>query len=222
MEKILLAWSGGKDSAMALYTLKKAGAYEVAALLTTMTEGYDRISMHGVRRTLLEAQADSLGIPLEKIYISQRSSNEEYEARMKEKLMEYQGRGISAVAFGDIFLEDLKKYREENLAKIGMRGLFPIWKRPTAELANAFIDLGFEAIITCVDSKSLDGSFAGRRFDKKFLSDLPSAVDPCGENGEFHSFVCGGPLFRQKIPFDIGEIALREERFFYRDLVQCL
>ncbi len=222
MEKILLAWSGGKDSAMALYTLKKAGAYEVAALLTTMTEGYDRISMHGVRRTLLEAQADSLGIPLEKNYISQRSSNEEYEARMKEKLTEYQGRGISAVAFGDIFLEDLKKYREGNLAKIGMRGLFPLWKRPTVELANAFIDLGFEAIITCVDSQALDGSFAGRRFDKKFISDLPSAVDPCGENGEFHSFVCGGPLFRQRIPFDVGEITLREERFFYRDLVQRL
>jgi len=218
-EKILFAWSGGKDSAMALFEVLKTGNYEIAALLTTVTEDYDRISMHGVQAILLEEQAESLQLPLEKVYISKISSNEEYEARMMEKLTYYRGLGVTCVAFGDIFLEDLKEYRKQNLAKIEMRGIFPIWKRDTARLARTFIDSGFQTIITCIDSKVLDKSFAGRIFDRQFLSELPADVDPCGENGEFHSFVYDGPIFSKKIPYKKGEVILRNERFYYCDLV---
>ena len=219
VEKIILTWSGGKDSALTLYELLKKQEYEIAALLTTVTEGYDRISMHGVQRILLEEQAESIGLPLEIIYITQNSSNEEYEARMKEKLMHYKSRGVESVAFGDIFLEDLRSYREENLSKVGMKGVFPLWKRDTAELARTFIELGFRAIVTCVDSDVLDGSFAGRVLDNQFLSDLPSEVDPCGENGEFHSFVYDGPIFRERIGYRKGEVILRDNRFYYCDLI---
>ena len=219
-EKVLFAWSGGKDSAMAFYEAQKSRKYDVAALLTTVTQDYDRISMHGVRRTLLEQQAVLLGLPLEKVFISKRSSNEEYEARMKETLIRYKQEGIVAVVFGDIFLEDLRKYREDNLAKVGLKGIFPIWKRATSELAAAFIDLGFKAVITCVDSKFLDKSFAGRVFDKQFLSDLPPGVDPCGENGEFHSFVYDGPIFSKGIIFEKGQVVLRDSRFYYCDLAE--
>ena len=218
-EKILFTWSGGKDSAMALYELKRNKDYEVAALFTTITEDYQRVSMHGVRDILLEEQAQSLDFALEKIYITKNSANEEFEARMKDKLMKYRRQGISLVAFGDIFLEDLRKYREENLARIGMNGIFPIWKRDTAELAHSFIDLGFKAIITCVDSKFLEKSFIGRIFDRQFLSELPSGVDPCGENGEFHSFVYDGPIFQKEIAYEKGEIVLRDNRFYYCDLI---
>ena len=221
MEKVLFAWSGGKDSAMALYEAQKSEKYDVAALLTTVTQDYDRISMHGVRRALLEEQAALLGIPLETVLISKHSSNEEYEAKMKEALVRYKKEDIVSVVFGDIFLEDLKKYREDNLAKIGLKGVFPIWKRDTRELAAAFIDLGFKAIITCVDSKSLDKSFAGRVFDKQFLSDLPNGIDPCGENGEFHSFVYDGPIFSRGIIFEKGQVVLRDNRFYYCDLVEA-
>ena len=221
MEKVLFAWSGGKDSAMALYEAQKSEKYDVAALLTTVTQDYDRISMHGVRRALLEEQAALLGIPLETILISKHSSNEEYEAKMKEALVRYKKEDIVSVVFGDIFLEDLKKYREDNLAKVGLKGVFPIWKRDTRELAAAFIDLGFKAIITCVDSKSLDKSFAGRVFDKQFLSDLPNGIDPCGENGEFHSFVYDGPIFSRGIIFEKGQVVLRDNRFYYCDLVEA-
>ena len=221
MEKVLFAWSGGKDSAMALYEAQKSEKYDVVALLTIVTQDYDRISMHGVRRALLEEQAALLGIPLETILISKHSSNEEYEAKMKEALVRYKKEDIVSVVFGDIFLEDLKKYREDNLAKVGLKGIFPIWKRDTRELAAAFIDLGFKAIITCVDSKSLDKSFAGRVFDKQFLSDLPNGIDPCGENGEFHSFVYDGPIFSRGIIFEKGQVVLRDNRFYYCDLVEA-
>ena len=219
-EKVLFTWSGGKDSAMSLYVLRKSHNYEIAALLTSVTEGYDRISMHGVRRTLLEQQAQSLGLPLEKLYITRNSSNEEYEAKMKDKLLQYKSRGVSSVVFGDIFLEDLRKYRENNLAQVDMKGIFPIWKRDTTELAHTFIDLGFKAVITCVDSNVLDGKFAGRHFDNQFLSELPSKVDPCGENGEFHSFVYDGPIFRDRIRFRRGKTVLRDNRFYFCDLIQ--
>ena len=221
MEKVLFAWSGGKDSAMALYEAQKSEKYDVAALLTTVTQDYDRISMHGVRRALLEEQVALLGIPLETVLISKHSSNEEYEAKMKEVLVRYKKEDIVSVVFGDIFLEDLKKYREDNLAKVGLKGVFPIWKRDTRELAAAFIDLGFKAIITCVDSKSLDKSFAGRVFDKQFLSDLPNGIDTCGENGEFHSFVYDGPIFSRGIIFEKGQVVLRDNRFYYCDLVEA-
>jgi uncharacterized protein (TIGR00290 family) len=219
MTKVIVSWSGGKDSAMALYAIRASGTYEVLALLTTVTEGYDRISMHGVRRSLLEEQSRSLNIPAEKIYISQKSSNEEYEARLKEKLLLYLRQGVSSVVIGDIFLEDLRKYREENLAKIGMKGIFPLWKRDTAGLAREFIDVGFKAVITCVDSRHLPREFAGREFDRQFLSDLPASVDPCGENGEFHSFVYDGPVLGHPVLHRKGEIVLRDNRFYYCDLL---
>jgi uncharacterized protein (TIGR00290 family) len=218
-EKVLLAWSGGKDSAMALYELQKTQSYNISGLLTTITKDYDRISMHGVRRILLEQQADSLGLPLDKVFISKNSSNEEYESEMREILVRYQATGVSSVVFGDIFLEDLRKYREDNLSKIDMKGIFPIWKRDTTELANTFIDLGFKAVVTCVDSKVVDKRFVGRVYDVQFLRELPSSIDPCGENGEFHSFVYDGPIFRERISFTIGEIVLRDNRFYFCDLI---
>lgn len=218
-EKVLFAWSGGKDSAMALHEMKNSGDYEISGLLTTVTEDYDRISMHGVRRSMLEKQAYYLGIPLEKILISKHSSNEEYEAEMKTALEKHKGKGTNSVAFGDIFLEELKRYRENNLAKLGMKGVFPLWKKDSTRLAGAFIDEGFRAVITCVDSNVLDRSFAGREFDRDFLRKLPAGVDPCGENGEFHSFVYDGPIFSHRIAFTKGDIVLRDNRFYYCDVI---
>jgi uncharacterized protein (TIGR00290 family) len=218
-ERVLFTWSGGKDSGLALYEIQKRDNQEVVALLTTLTEGYDRISMHGVQSILLDRQANSLGLPIEKVYVSKNSSNEEYEARMREVLQKYLTAGVSSVVFGDIFLEDLRKYREDNLSKIGMKAIFPIWKRDTVELARGFIDLGFKAVITCVDSNVLDKAFVGRLYDRQFLSELPSAVDPCGENGEFHSFVYDGPTFQKKVPYTKGEIVFRDGRFWCCDLI---
>jgi uncharacterized protein (TIGR00290 family) len=218
-EKVLFTWSGGKDSILALYELQMRSDYEIVALLTVLTEDYDRISMHGVRSILLERQANSLGLPIEKVYISKNSSNEEYEAKMREVLQRYLTADVSSVVFGDIFLEDLRKYREDNLSKIGMKAVFPIWKRDTTDLAHEFIDLGFKAIITCVDSNVLDKAFVGRLYDQQFLSELPSTVDPCGENGEFHSFVYDGPIFQKRVPYTKGEIVFRDGRFWYCDLI---
>ena len=219
VEKVLFTWSGGKDSALALYEIQKRDDQEVVALLTTLTEDDDRISMHGVRSILLEHQANSLGLPIEKVYISKKSSNEEYEAKMREVLQKYLTAGIPFVVFGDIFLEDLRKYREDNLSKIGMKAIFPIWKRDTVELARGFIDLGFKAVITCVDSNVLDKAFVGRLYDRQFLSELPSTVDPCGENGEFHSFVYDGPIFEKRVSYTKGEIVFRDNRYWYCDLM---
>ena len=216
---MIFSWSAGKDSALAFYELQKTKNYEITALLTTVTKDYDRISMHGVRRVLLELQAESLGFPLEKVFISKNTSNGDYESKMRNVLVEYLTAGISSVVFGDISLEDLRKYRENNLSKIGMKGIFPLWKRNTTELAHKFINSGFKAVITCVDSNVLDKMFIGRAFDEQFLSELPFAVDPCGENGEFHSFVYDGPIFRQKILYTTGEVVLRESRFYYCDLI---
>ncbi len=218
MEKVLCSWSGGKDSAMALHEVLRRPKYEVVALLTTVTEDYDRISMHGVRRSLLRQQAESVGLPLEEVGISKRSSNEEYEQKMGGVLNRYKQAGITSVVFGDIFLEDLRQYRESNLAKIGMKGIFPLWKQDTHELVQRFIQFGFRAIVVCVDTQALDGKFAGREIDEAFVRELPTTVDVCGENGEFHSFVYEGPIFKRKIPYTVGEVVLREERFCYCDL----
>ncbi len=214
MDKVIFAWSGGKDSALALHEIRQNRQYEVVSLLTTITEGYDRISMHGVRRTLLELQAESLGLPLEKIFISQSCSNEEYESKMWEVLSRFKQKGVSSVVFGDIFLEDLKQYRENNLARLGMKGLFPIWMRDTSEMARTFLELGFQAVVTCVDGRVLDGKFAGRLLDRAFWAELPADIDPCGENGEFHSFVFGGPIFKKKIDCQVGEVVLRDSYYF--------
>ena len=218
-ESVLMSWSSGKDSAMALYELGKADRCEVLALLTTVTEGYERISMHGVREALLDGQAAALGVELCKVRIPQNSSMAEYETRMREALEGYLARGVSSVAFGDIFLEDLRKDREEKLALIGMTASFPIWRRDTAELARAFVDAGFRAVITCVDTRTLDGEFAGRAYDRQLLRDLPDGVDPCGENGEFHSFVHDGPIFRRPVAHRIGRVVLRDDRFCFCDLL---
>jgi uncharacterized protein (TIGR00290 family) len=218
-EKVIVSWSGGKDSALALHEVLKTGNYEVLELLTTVTKDYDRISIHGVRRVLLEQQALSLGFELEKMIISKGASDEDYEREMLRVLTRHRINGVFSVVFGDIFLEDVKKYRERMLSKIGMKGVFPLWKRDTLQLARTFIDLGFKAVITMVDSNFLGKDFAGRAFDAQFLSDLPSNVDPCGENGEFHTFVYDGPIFRERVFFTRGEIVLRENRFYYCDLI---
>ena len=218
-EKVIVAWSGGKDSALALYEILNAKSYEVLELLTTVTQDYDRISIHGVRSVLLEQQARSLGFPLEKMFISKGASDAEYESILLKSLSGHRTNGVFSVVFGDIFLEDVRKYREGILSKVGMKGIFPLWKRDTRQLARAFVDLGFKAVITCVDSKSLGKDFVGREFDRQFLADLPFNVDPCGENGEFHSFVYDGPIFSERIFFTKGEIVLRENRFYYCDLV---
>jgi uncharacterized protein (TIGR00290 family) len=218
-EKVLVSWSGGKDSAAALYEIINSQNFEVSALLTTVTIDYDRISMHGVRRVLLERQACSLDLPLETVFISKDEANEAYECKMRKLLAKHRKAGVSSVVFGDVFLEDLRKYREDNLAKAGMKGFFPLWGRDTRLLARAFMALGFKAVISCVDANALDKSFVGRRFDEHFLSQLPSTVDPCGENGEFHSFVFDGPIFKKKIFYTLGEVVLRDKRFFYCDLI---
>ena len=219
MEPVLVSWSGGKDSALALYNVLASGNYQVAALLTTLTKDYDRISMHGVRRTLLEAQAKSLGFPLEIIWISKEASNDEYESKMAETLRQYRAAEVTSVVFGDIFLEDLKAYREKNLAALQMKGIFPLWKQESARLMQSFIALGFKAVTVCVDTQALNRKFVGRIIDEQFLSDLPELVDLCGENGEFHSFVYDGPIFKNRIPHQLGEIVLREDRFCYCDLI---
>ncbi len=218
-KNILISWSGGKDSSLALYEIQKSRDYEVAALITTITSDYDRVSMHGLRTILLDKQASSLNIPLEKIFISKNASNDEYESRLKEVLLKYKQLGIRDVVFGDLFLEEIKKYREDLLGKIGMECVFPIWKRDTVKLAKRFIELGFKAITVCVDSNVLGKEFAGREFDEHFLDDLPKAIDPCGENGEFHTFTYDGPVFNTPISHELGEIVLRDERFYYCDIL---
>jgi len=218
-EKAILSWSGGKDSALALYEILQAGDYVITVLLTTMTEAYDRSSMHGIRRPLIEQQAESLGIFLEEVLLSPVSSNEEYDTKMREMLESYKAKGVSAVVFGDIFLEDVRKYREERLASVGMKGIFPLWGRETTELARTFTQVGFKAVITCVDTEQLDRSYAGRAFDDEMLASLPTGVDPCGENGEFHSFVYDGPIFKRAIPHTTGEVVLRDDRFMFADLI---
>jgi len=214
-EKVLFSWSGGKDSALALHTISQNQRYEIVGLLTTVTEDYHRISMHGVRESLLEQQARSIGLPISRVLISKNGSNEEYESQLKEVLLQFQQSGVNTVVFGDIFLEDIRKYREENLARVGMKGIFPLWGKDN--LPQAFIDSGFKAIVTCVDAKALDKKFVGRLFDGEFLHELPASVDPNGENGEFHSFVYEGPIFRKKISYRIGEVVKRGS-FYFCDL----
>jgi uncharacterized protein (TIGR00290 family) len=208
-EKIIFCWSGGKDSALALHRILKEERYEVAALLTTCSEHFQRVSMHGVRLELLKQQAESIGLPLEKVFVSQRSSNEEYQQKMSACLQAHKSRGVTACAFGDIFLEDLKRWREENLAKVGLRGIFPIWKIDSGELIREFLALGFGTVLCCVNDAYLGEDAVGRIIDPEFIASLPSEVDPCGENGEFHSFAFAGPIFKQPIKFKVGEKVYR-------------
>ncbi len=217
-EPILFCWSGGKDSAMALHTLLQQKHFEVVALLTTVTEGYDRIAMHGVRRELLERQARSVGLPLQEVRIPPQCVNPVYESRMEEALHLFYDQGVRTVAFGDIFLEDLRAYREKNLARIGMAALFPLWQRDTRELIRFFHQQRFRAVAACIDTKVLDPSFAGRELDESFFRDLPPQADPCGENGEFHTFVFDGPIFQSPIPVRAGDVVNRDG-FVFCDLL---
>lgn len=209
-----MSWSTGKDSAFALYQLRTRTDIEVTGLLTTVTEDYNRVSMHAVREELLELQAKSLGIPLYKVKIPSKCTNEIYELRMKAAINEAKKLHISCMAFGDLFLEDIRKYRVEKLKDTGIEPLFPLWNLPTKELANEIINSGFKAVITCIDPKVLPESFAGREYDQKFLADLPTQVDPCGENGEFHTFIYDGPIFNKPIPIHVGERILRDGFIF--------
>lgn len=204
--KSFFNWSGGKDSALALYHILKNKNYSVDKLLTNINDQYRRISMHGVREVLLEQQTDAIGIPLQKIVLPNEPSMNEYESQMQKTLNDLQQESFTHSVFGDIFLEDLKIYREDQLAKAGMTAVFPIWKRNTTELIHEFLDAGFKTIVVCVNEKYLDKSFCGRIIDKNFISDLPSGVDVCGENGEFHTFVFDGPLFTSPVAFTKGEI----------------
>jgi uncharacterized protein (TIGR00290 family) len=218
-EKAVVAWSGGKDSALALHEILESGRYEVQELLTTVTRDYDRISIHGVRSVLLEQQAKALGFPLEKTFISKGASDEEYESELLKALKRQRDTGVSSMVFGDIFLEDIRKYRERMLMKVGVNGVFPLWKKDTRALARRFIQFGFKAVIASVDSEVLAKDFVGREYDERFLSDLPGNVDPCGENGEFHSFVYDGPIFHERVSFTKGVKVLREKRFYSCDLI---
>jgi len=217
IEVVLFCWSGGKDSAMALHVLRQQGEVRVAGLLTTVTEGYERISMHGVRRALLLRQAAAIGLPLQEVRIPPQCVNPVYEARMRDALISQKEAGVRRVAFGDIFLQDLREYRERNLAQVEMTAIFPIWKRDTRELARDFCELGFRAVAVCIDSKKLGREFAGRELDESFFQDLPNGVDPCGENGEFHTFVYDGPIFSRAITVERGEVVERDG-FYFCDL----
>jgi uncharacterized protein (TIGR00290 family) len=215
-QRVLLAWSSGKDSAFTLHVLRAQGV-AVAGLLTTINEAFERVAMHAVRLSLLRAQAEAVGVPLVEVGIPSPCPNEAYEAAMSAAMAAARERGITAVAFGDLFLEDVRRYREERLAGTGLRALFPLWGRPTRELAEEMIALGQKAVLTCVDPRALPRAFAGRAFDTALLRDLPANVDACGENGEFHSFAWDGPAFQRPVPVRPGEVVEREG-FVFADL----
>jgi uncharacterized protein (TIGR00290 family) len=214
---VALSWSGGKDSALALWVLREEGI-EPAALLTTFTEDFDRVSMHGVRRALVREQAEAAGLPLVEIEIPAACPNELYEQRMAAALDAPPLDAVETFAFADLFLTEIRAYREERLAAIGRATAFPLWGRETAALARTFVDAGFEATLVCVDPTQIDSSFAGRAFDRSLLAELPPSADPCGENGEFHSFVHAGPIFSHPIAVEPGETVEREG-FVFADLL---
>jgi uncharacterized protein (TIGR00290 family) len=215
---VALSWSGGKDSALALHALRREQGTLPAALLTTVTEDYGRVSMHGVRRELVHAQAHAAGVPLVEVAIPADCSNDVYEARVARVLGDAPLAGVETMAFADLFLQDIRAYREQRLATGGWKALFPLWGRDTAALAREFIDAGFEAVLVCVDPSQLDPAFAGRAFDQSLLADLPAGVDPCGENGEFHTFVHAGPIFDRPIAIQRGATVERDG-FVFCDLL---
>lgn len=209
MIKAYMNWSGGKDSSLCLHRILQDDRYRVDCLLTSVNAAHNRISMHGVRRQLLEAQARAIGLPLQTIELPEQPGMADYEQAMQHKVGSLQTAGYTHAVFGDIFLEDLRQYREQKLAAIGMNSLFPLWKVPTGELMQEFLALGFKAIVVCVNEQFLDKSFCGRLIDASFVRDLPDNVDVCGENGEYHSFVFDGPLFHQPIPYVKGELVYK-------------
>jgi uncharacterized protein (TIGR00290 family) len=215
---VALAWSGGKDSALALHALRQSGV-DVAALMTTVTLGYDRVSMHGVRRELVRRQAAAAALPLVEVEIPPGCTNAVYEERMARALASPPLDTVTGFAFGDLFLEDVRSYRECNLAEAGRHSLFPLWGRDTAELAREFVTTNFEAVVCCLDPRRVDAAFAGRAYDERFLGEIPPDVDPCGENGEFHTFVWAGPVFAESLPVRIGAVVEREG-FVFCDLME--
>ena len=216
--RALVAWSSGKDSAWAAHEVRRAGAVEVVGLLTTITDPFSRVAMHAVREELLDRQAASLRLPCRKVRLPWPCPNETYEARMAEALAAARGEGVTHVVFGDLFLADIRDYREAKLAGTGIAPLFPLWGRETGALAREMIGGGLRATLTCVDPRALDARFAGRAFDESLLAELPAGVDPCGENGEFHSFAWSGPMFEAPIPVAPGEVVVRDG-FVFADLV---
>lgn len=216
--KAWLSWSSGKDSAWSLHVMCQRGDFEITALLTTINRTHNRVAMHAVRELLLDAQAAATGLPLIKVAIPSPCPNEIYERAMSEAVAQAHTHGVTHMIFGDLFLEDIRKYREENLAKCGIAPVFPLWGRDTRILAQEMLAGGLRAYLTCIDPKKLDASFAGRAFDEKLLADLPPSVDPCGENGEFHTFACAGPMFTSPILVDPGEIVVRDG-FVFADLL---
>jgi uncharacterized protein (TIGR00290 family) len=210
MKRILLSWSSGKDSAWSLHLLRQQGEYEIAGLLTTFNQAANRVAMHAVRRELVEAQAKATGIPLWAVDLPWPCSNAEYERIMKAQCEAAVAAGIECIAFGDLFLADIRAYREKQLESTALKPIFPMWRLPTRELATAMIRAGMRAKLTCVDPKQLAPKFAGREFDEQLLANLPSGVDPCGENGEFHTFAYAGPMFDREIPLQLGEIVTRD------------
>jgi uncharacterized protein (TIGR00290 family) len=218
MKRILLSWSSGKDSAWALHTLRRQSKYEIAGLLTTFNQEADRVAMHAVRRVLVERQAAAAGIPLWSVPLPWPCSNEKYEALMGETCAKAVADGIEGIAFGDLFLENVRAYRIRQLSKTSLEPLFPVWGMPTDVLAREMISSGVKAVLTCIDTRKLDPTFAGRRFDEELLSTLPKGIDPCGENGEFHSFVYAGPMFKSEIAVALGEKVIRDQ-FVFTDVI---
>tara|TARA_B100000508_G_scaffold141093_1_gene146592 strand:+ start:105368 stop:106096 length:729 start_codon:yes stop_codon:yes gene_type:complete len=232
VHRVFVNWSSGKDATLALYKLLQDHRYDVERLLTTVNKSNKRINMHGLHVSLLEAQAKAIGIPLDIVYLTEQLDMEIYADLMKQKLKDIQQKGVNTSVFGDIFLEDLKKYREQQLAGIKMKGLFPLWKQSTEKVIREFIDLGFKAIVVSIDDQVLDKSFCGRMIDEKFIQDLPKDIDPCGENGEFHTFCFDGPIFTKPVEFKLAEKIyktypapsgnennLEEYGFWFQDLV---
>ncbi|HTZ75206.1 MAG TPA: hypothetical protein VMB47_14880 [Candidatus Aquilonibacter sp.] len=216
--KAWLAWSSGKDSAWALHLARLAGGFEITALLTTVNSSYGRVAMHAVREALLEMQAEAAGLPLVKVPIPSPCSNEIYECAMGEAMARARAEGVYHVIFGDLFLQDIRAYREKHLSACGMTPIFPVWRTDTRKLAEEMLGGGLSAYITCIDPRKLSPLFAGRRYDAELVASLPSEVDPCGENGEFHTFACAGPMFRQPIAVRPGEIVHRDG-FIFADLL---
>ncbi|MBP6586861.1 MAG: diphthine--ammonia ligase [Flavobacterium sp.] len=210
VKKALFNWSSGKDSALALYKITQDKEYEISCLLTSVNQQFQRVSMHGVRVELLEQQAKSMGLPLKIMQIPEMPTMEAYEAVVQTTLSKLKKQGITHSIFGDIFLEDLRKYREDKLAEMDFEGVFPLWKISTQDLIQEFMALGFKTIVVCVNERFLDKSFVGRIIDQDFINDLPENVDVCGENGEFHTFTFDGPIFSKPITFEVGEIVYRK------------